>query len=37
MKGIGEFWVIMRTRLNIQPYSPLNPTKVGFIFTRPNS
>ena len=32
MKGIGEFWVIMRTRLNIQPYSPLNPTKVGFSF-----
>ena len=37
MKGIGEFWVIMRTRLNIQPYSPLKPAKVGFIFNVPNS
>ena len=32
MVGIGAFWVLMRTRLNIEPYSPLKPTKVGFIF-----
>ena len=24
--------VLMRTRLNIEPYSPLKPTQVGFIF-----
>ena len=36
MKGIREFWVLMRTRLNIEPYSPLKPTKVGFIFIGPN-
>ena len=35
--GIGAFWVFMRTRLNIEPYSPLKPTKVGFIFIGPNS
>ena len=29
MVGVGAFRVIMRTRLNIEPYSPLNPTKVG--------
>ena len=29
--------VFMRTRLNIEPYSPLKPTKVGFIFIGPNS
>ena len=34
---IGAFRVIMRTRLNIEPYSPLKPTKVGFIFIGPNS
>jgi len=27
----------MRTRLNIEPYSALKPTKVGFIFSGPNS
>ena len=27
----------MRTILNIDPYSPLKPTKVGFIFIGPNS
>ena len=27
----------MRARLNIEPYSPLKPTKVGFIFIGPNS
>ena len=37
MVGIGAFWVFMRTRLNIEPYSPLKPTKVGFIFIGPNS
>ena len=37
MVGIGAFWVLMRTRLNIEPYSPLKPTKVGFIFIGPNS
>ena len=37
MVGIGAFRVLMRTRLNIEPYSPLKPTKVGFIFMGPNS
>ena len=37
MLGIGAFRVLMRTRLNIEPYSPLKPTKVGFIFIEPNS
>ena len=37
MVGIGAFWVFMRTRFNIEPYSPLKPTKVGFIFFGPNS
>ena len=37
MVGIGEFRVFMRTRLNIEPYSPVTPTKVGFIFFGPNS
>ena len=35
MVGIGAFWVLMKTRLNIEPYSPLKPTKVGFIFIGP--
>ena len=37
MVGIGAFPVFMRTRLNIEPYSPLKPTKVSFIFIEPNS
>ena len=37
MVGIGAFWVLMRTRLNIEPYSPLKPTKVGFLFIGPKS
>ena len=37
MVGIGAFPVFMRTRGNIEPYSPLKPTKVGFIFIGPNS
>ena len=37
MLGIGAFRVFMGTRLNIEPYSPLKPIKVGFIFIRPNS
>ena len=37
MLGIDTFRVFMRTRLNIEPYSPLKPTKVGFIFIGPNS
>ena len=37
MVEIGAFRVFMRTRLNIKPYSPLKPTKVGFIFIGPNS
>ena len=37
MVGIGAFRVFRRTRLNIEPYSPLKPTKVGFIFIGPNS
>ena len=35
--GMETFRVFMRTRLNIEPYSPLKPTKVGFIFIGPNS
>ena len=27
----------MRTRLNIEPFSLLKPTKVGFIFIEPNT
>jgi len=37
MVGIGAFWVFLRARLNIEPYSLLKPTKVGFIFIGPNS
>ena len=37
MVGISAFRVFRRTRLNIEPYSPLKPTKVGFIFIGPNS
>ena len=37
MVGIGAFPVFLRTRLDIEPYSPLKPTKVGFIFIGPNS
>ena len=37
MVGIGAFRVFLRTRRNIEPYSSLNPTKVGFIFIGPNS
>ena len=37
MVGIGAFPVFMRTRRNNEPYSPLKPTKVGFIFIGPNS
>ena len=35
MVGIGAFRVFMRIRLNIEPYSPLNPPKVGFIIIGP--
>ena len=37
MVGICTFRVFMRTILNIEPYSPLIPNKVGFIFIGPNS
>ena len=37
MVEISSFRVFMRTRLNIEPYSPLKPIKVGFIFIGPNS
>ena len=39
MVGIGafRFRVLMRTRLNIEPYFPLKPSGVGFIFIGPNS
>jgi len=37
MVGIGTFLVYMRTRLSIEPYSSLKPTKVGFIFIGLNS
>ena len=36
MVGFGAFRVFMRTRLNIEPYSPLKQSKVGFIFIGPN-
>jgi len=37
MVGIGAFLVFKRTRRNIEPYSPLKPTKDGFIFMGLNS
>ena len=37
MVGISAFRVFMRTRLNLEPYSPVKPTKFGFIFIGPNS
>ena len=37
MAGIDAFRVFMRTRLNIEPYSPRKPTKVGFLSIGPNS
>ena len=36
MVGIDAFRVFMRTRVNIEHYSPLKPTKVGYIFIEPN-
>ena len=32
MVGIDAFRVLIRTRLNIEPNSPLKPSMVGFIF-----
>ena len=32
MDGIGAFWVFMRTRLNIKPYSPLKKPR-SFLFS----
>ena len=37
MVGIGAFPVFIRTRRNIEFYSPPKPIKVGFIFIGPNS
>ena len=37
MVGIVAFRVFMRPSINIKPYSPRKPTKVGFIFIGPNS
>ena len=37
MVGIGAFPVFMKTRRNFEPYSPLKPTKVYFIFIGLNS
>ena len=37
MVEIGAFRVFMRTRLIKEPYSPLKPNKVGFIFIGSNS
>ena len=37
MVRIVAFRVFIRTRLNIEHYSPLKPTKVGFIFIGPNN
>ena len=36
MVGIGASPVFIRTRRNIESYSPLKPIKVGFIFIGPN-
>ena len=33
MAGICAFWVFMRTRLNIEPYSPLRPTARSVLFS----
>ena len=35
--GFGGFRVFMITRLDIEPYFSLKPTKAGFIFIGPNS
>jgi len=37
MEGIGAFRGFIMTILNIELYSLLKPTKVGFIFIGPNS
>ena len=37
MVEIRAFPVFMRTRRNIEPYSPLKPIKVSFILIGPNS
>ena len=37
MVGIGAFPVFMRTKRNNEPYSPLKPNQVVFIFIEPNS
>ena len=37
MVEISAFRVVMRTRLNSEHYSPLKPTKVGFVFIGPNT
>ena len=37
MVEIDTFWVFMRTILKIESFSPLKPTKVSFIFNKPNS
>jgi len=37
MRGIGAFRILIRTRLNFEPYSTIKPTKVGFIFIGTNS
>ena len=37
MLSIRAFRVFIKTRFDIEPYSPLKRTKVGFIFIGPNS
>ena len=37
MEGIGAFRVFYENKTSKEPYSPLKPTKVGFIFIEPNS
>ena len=37
MVEIRAFPVFMRTSRTIEPYSPLKPIKVSFIFIGPNS
>ena len=36
MVKIGGFLGLIRIRLNIETYSPLKPTNVGYIFIGPN-
>ena len=37
MVSIGAFRFFLKNKTQLEPYSPLKPTKVGFIFIGPNS